>query len=1816
MTEKQIANVKKRRKYYMDKIHKECKDEMPDDLDAYSITSIITTLTEALNKATENHEELLTLLDEVPDEINEQLEAVQALQKNKLIELRKKLDEIMGRSSTRKISLNQTLSNEEQVTLLKKKLSKQITKLTSLLRHDYLNSSSFRLQERIHRIEKEETALENIVDDIQHYEELPQNDTLLVNQLQIEVIDVVGDLKQIIDKANESNYDNQQKILPIKLPNLEIPKFNGEYNKWEPYAQSIKSLILQNRSMDDITKMRYLLMSLEGDAAQLASAYTATAEDLPSLWETLTIKYENKRLRVEEQLKKLINMKPMIKEESTMLKNMNNTLRETINLLKNVPQIWPMTLIQIQISKFDGTTMEKWHEFMGDDKEYITLDKFERFLTTREMILEQKEKIKPDRKMNENTVQKPKKYVCYYCKREHSIYECKEFQTLTVENRSKFVKNLPLCSRCLSKNHASKDCKGKNTCDTCGKDNHHTLLHFEKKQTHVIEKNELETINNSEGENEDEHENIFKALSMIGSRDVLLPTAKVVVYNKLGHKLHFKALIDPGSQVSIITTSAAQLINTSLKTTSTQIIGISGEHRNTAKFETEFEIHSIYNNNFKHLVHAAVLKKITTVNPDQNIDYKQWKHLGDLKLADPRCIDPANIDILLGADVYPEILENNIVKGPKETPMAIKTKLGYIILGPTGSISHTPQQTLKIQIDHLEQDVKRFWEQEEEIFEEQYWNQEEIMCEQHYIENTIREISGKYEVTLPFKPSDRTNLGNSKNKAVMCFFSLEKKFRTNQLYKDDYVKVIEEYIKLGHMRKISNDELKSADQLYYLPHHSVFKETSTTTKTRVVFNASAKSTNGRSLNDNLLNGPIIQNDLATTLLKFRMKKIAITADIEKMYRAINLNKNDQIFHCIVWRKSEDEPIETYVLTTVTFGTKPAPFLAIRTLHQLANDEKLNFPKATDVTKEDFYVDDLLTGEDSEEKACDLVKEIQALMTTAHFNIRKWASNVPEILSDISEENKEIKTSINSEENHTIKTLGIYWDTNSDEFKFKVKLLDIESKDLTKRKLLSEIARIYDPHGWMAPLIVKCKILLKAVWKSKTDWDDKLPDQIAEEYDKLRRTLLVLQDIHIPRWVQSIGGVQQTLVGFCDASEKAYGAVIYLHTTDGINANTSLLLAKTRVTPMKTTTIPRLELNSAKILSKLMKKVDKYLQANTKKIYLSDSMIALHWIKKEPYQWKTFVANRVSAIQTESDVKNWYHVSSEENPADKASRGLLPEELKNCTLWWQGPEWLKSPTNEWHLKSTVEVTDPNLEKRSSSKITAVTKKVQTTPTDPNFSFLYKFGTLLKLIRVVAMIRRPLMVIRNKNQKFHMNFTSAEELEIALMRCVRATQKEAFTKEYECLSKKEVIPKSSQIIKLTPFMDKDDVLRVRGRLYYLEGTLNEKQPMILPQHHHVTNLIIDDAHKELMHAGAQSVLYHTRQKFWIINGRETIRKRLQTCMKCARYRHKRGEQMMGNLPIARVQFTRAFEKVGIDYAGPIAMKTSKLRQAPTSKAYIALFICMVTKAIHLELVSDMTTESFLAALRRFVSRRGLCTDIYSDRGTNFVGAKNELPEMLQLCAENEKENWLNTLAKMHINWHMNPPYTPHFGGLWESGIKSTKYHLIRIMQNAKFTYEELSTVLTQIEACLNSRPISEQSNDIDDYSALTPGHFLIGSSLKAVPERNMVDIRSSTLTRWQHVQQRVQNFWKQWRMEFFGRLQQRQKWQKEVKYNVGNLVLIIDEQKPPSLWNLGRIITIHPGMDDLTRVVTIKTANGEMQRSITKICMLPNEEENVV
>ncbi|XP_063917191.1 uncharacterized protein LOC135132905 [Zophobas morio] len=439
--------------------------------------------------------------------------------------------------------------------------------------------------------------------------------------------------------------------------------------------------------------------------------------------------------------------------------------------------------------------------------------------------------------------------------------------------------------------------------------------------------------------------------------------------------------------------------------------------------------------------------------------------------------------------------------------------------------------------------------------------------------------------------------------------------------------------------------------------------------------------------------------------------------------------------------------------------------------------------------------------------------------------------------------------------------------------------------------------------------------------------------------------------------------------------------------------------------------------------------------------------------------------------------------------------------------------------------------------------------------------------------------------------HILALTINELQHAHDVLIKLVQNETFSQELNLLNSNQDINKSSKLLNLSPFIDMQGIIRVGGRLRNANLSFDKKHPIILPKNHPLTKMIIRHFHIVNLHAGAQATLAAIRHSYWIIAGRNTIRSVLHKCITCFRAKPTIAHQKMGDLPEPRLEPVRPFFKTGVDYCGPIFIKESRGRGKGS------------TKAVHLELVSDLTSEGFLNALRRFMSRRGQVKELHSDNATNFVGSKNQLKELRDILKNDiSKSTIINHLANQNIKWCFIPSRTPNFGGIWEANIKIVKSHMKSVIGEQILTFEEMHTFLTRIEACLNSRPLTPLSSDPNDLEALTPGHFLIGEALTAPVEINLDDVRLNRLSRWQMVEKMRQHFWKRWSREYVVQLQQRNKWKIETAaVQPGAMVLLVEDGLPPLHWPLGRIQEVHHGNDGLCPWTMTKTCEGAFQKN---------------
>ncbi|XP_051171022.1 uncharacterized protein LOC127287913 [Leptopilina boulardi] len=1507
----------------------------------------------------------------------------------------------------------------------------------------------------------------------------------------------------------------------VKLPTINIPTFSGAYELWLNFRDTYSSLIHENFSLSNVQKFHYLRSSLADEAAEQIQTLETTDANYDIAWSMLKERYENNNLIINSHIDAIFDIPSLTEESYDGIRQIHSGIEKNIRSLGvlGVPvDGWDMILINIIMSKLDPVTLRDWKGVKIHGK-IPTIKEMLKFLSERCQMLQglKSDKVKANQakpasqtsrmRHTSKTLLTTDSGYCNYCKGSHLISACNSFLKLPIRSRIDEARKKHLCLNCLKKRHSTNDCRNPLSCEKCS-GRHNTVLHLEQRE-------KLESSNLRKLESEVTALSSLTACSTTSKRkQILLATALIIIKDRDGNPHECRALLDSASQSNFVTEDLCRRLKLNTKPIQINISGIGqGESRITRHIN--FVVNSRLNS-FKAKLSCLVLPHITANVPNVSFDIDDLNIPDDLQLADPEFFESGPVDLLIGASIFWDLLCQGQIRLGSDLPTLQKTQFGWIV---SGSLSHFKEinKTLchLVKVNDLDDQMRRFWEIEEQYLVSNSDKLKNNSLEDFFKDTTQVTPDGRFIVTLPHKDQE-IDLGDSKEIAIKRFLSLERKLIKQKDLKLQYDQFIKEYIDLGHMTKLENIDPK--DVSYYIPHHPVFKLSSLTTKLRVVFDGSAKTTNGKSLNDVLLPGPAMQNDLFEILLRFRKHLFVITADIAKMYRQVLINNSQRPLQRIIWRFNPQLPLDVYELNTLTYGTAPAAYLSIRCLFEIALSVKDTLPSISKIIFEDFFVDDLLTGKDSVNELKYIYTEISRILRARGFELRKWSSNSREFLECIQAcDEQDVNFTVGM--NEDFKTLGLLWNPGKDVLFFTVNLT-IKGHMITKRQILSCIAQIFDPLGFLTPFATVVKIILQKLWQLKLSWDESIPLDLRTRWLSLRENISALDDIKIPRHVLCVNPINVQLHAFSDASEVAYGAVSEIH-------------------------------------------------ENVGKSY-------------------------------------WHHIDGVENPADILSRGLDPKSLRDSQLWWNGSVWLERPVSEWPIHTAIEVeNDICIPEEKIVSLVAVDEQ--------NTEFLSAYSNFSKLRRIIGYCLRFVHNLKHKGQDRNSGILTTNELRNATIAICKFAQREKFTREIDALNKGKNVSNKSKILPLSPFLD-DGLLRVGGRIKNSNFDYAKKHPILLPKSR-ITKLIIENEHKRLCHAGTQAVLASLREMYWPISGRGQVREVVRKCVKCYRAKPRSAVAYMGDLPESRLLQTRPFLRTGVDYAGPFAIKDRKTRGAKITKAYVCLFVCFSTKAIHLELVGDLTSDNFLSALRRFVSRRGKPSDDYSDNGTNFVGARRELAELTDFLLKNES-TIIESAVDLSVQWHFIPPRSPHFGGLWEAGVKTVKGHLKRILTDASLVYEDFYSVLVQVEACVNSRPLSPLSDDPNDLLPLTPAHFLLGETLLAVPDPDLSHISENRLSKFQRMQMMVQHFWKRWSAEYIAELQVRAKWRtrNEPSIRVGTLVIIKEDNLPPVQWKMGRIIEVQLGADGIARVAKVHTSLGTYKRAITKLCPLPFEENS--
>lgn len=859
------------------------------------------------------------------------------------------------------------------------------------------------------------------------------------------------------------------------------------------------------------------------------------------------------------------------------------------------------------------------------------------------------------------------------------------------------------------------------------------------------------------------------------------------------------------------------------------------------------------------------------------------------------------------------------------------------------------------------------------------------------------------------------------------------------------------------------------------------------------------------------------------------------------------------------------------------------------LRQAAIDQP-RFNLKTKVER-NFYVDNYLDSFDREEDAIEHAKKMTLMLKNKGFRLNQWLSSSREVLNVMpATERAYSKLDIDLDRLPTERTLGMYWVCEVDVFKFTFKL---PTQVKTKREMFSASASIFDPLGCICPAVLPVKILMQDIRRRGISWNDLLSMDILLEWNKWCKDLVNATELRVPRCFRPAGfaaeGSEVQLYVFSDASKDGYGAVAYLRYAREGRIHVAFVMGKSRVAPVRQQTIPKLELNGAWTAVELARTVVRELDITiSRKYFWTDSTTVLRWVNSYRSRLEEFVANRVTHILNHSEPEEWNHVPGTQNPADDCSREVQATQLTPSHRWFAGPLFLSQPEDKWPDQSTWRGEVSN---EVATEVNALTQKNPCV-----IEALMAEATSLDALKlkVAQLSMEEEVPARPPGSK-----PSNVDFQSAMDKCIRATQKHCFKEDVDTLSKLKPLAKQSRLKSLNPYLDEKGIIRVGGRLEHAELQEETRFPAVIPHNHPLADLIILDAHKTVRHGGKVRTLSETRGRYWITRGLATVGKIIRRCVDCKKESAKEMPPFMAPLPRHRLQpHLPPFTNVGIDYFGPLEVVVGRRHE----KLYGALFTCLVTRAIHLEMPHSLTADSFIAAFRRFANRRGMPAVVYSDNGTNLVAGEKEMREAIQQLNAYAEESF----QLKGVEWHFSPPSAPHFGGAWERLVKSSKAAFKYVLQNLSVTDEILYTAFTEVEALLNGRPLTHVSVDPKDPVPFTPNHFLMGCPFPNLPIAVISPNERLTSKSWRRAQQIVDHFWRRWLREYVPALIERKKWTEKGRgLLVGDLVLVVDKKSARGTWPVGRITKVMPGKDGIVRTAVVQTQYGEYVRPAIKL-----------
>jgi hypothetical protein len=1444
----------------------------------------------------------------------------------------------------------------------------------------------------------------------------------------------------------------------------------------------------------------------------------------------------------------------------------------------------------------------------------------------------------------------------------HMLASCRDFKRKSYIDRKKLLKDNFLCFKCLDDFHGS--CHKELKCSECG-NNHHTAMHFtpavsSKYGGEPQQRNRVpapQGVTNSSSVNS-------SCTQVCGTPGFVGKScAKIVLVEvsskQTGLKMQTYALIDDQSNRSLASPTLFDELNVKGDVVEYSVNTCNGIEVKNGRKATDLVVTSVNENSVSYDMPSMLECEVPNnrdeiPTPEVALAYSHLKDLAPhIPPVDPSC----SVNLLIGRDLIEahHVMDQKI--GASNMPYAHKLPLGWVIVGETCLGSSHITNNVNVNKTYIVGDGRASILppcSSKYVVSEKCENDnvDQNNCSSMYIIdngryslfmpcNNVHELDcmtydfvfassvrdekaslsiedreflsimdseftlgsdSKWSAPLPFK-SPRPKLPNNKAQAFQRAKSLQNSLNKNPVKRQHFVDFMGNLLSSGHAELAS--KLADDAECWYLPIFGVYHPKKVD-KIRVVFD-SACQYNGVSLNSVLLQGPDLANSLLGVLLRFRREQVAVSVDVEQMFYCFGVKECDRDYLRFLWYEDNDpsKSLVEYRMCKHVFGNSPSPAIANYGLQKSVenSDEDVK-----EFVRRDFYVDDGLTSCPTVSEARSLIERTQASLAGKGIRLHKISSNVPDVMKGLSREDLSTDLSrldFDLESLPTQRSLGLQWDLNKDYFLFDC---HIQDRPVTKRGLLSSIHSVFDPIGFLSPILINGRLILRDVIASGIEWDLPLTTEFEAKWYNWLGSLADLECVKVSRSLFNVSLSEMSnpeLHVFSDSSEKAIAAVVYVvGCSSAGEKKASFVMGKAKVAPAKGHTIPRLELCAAVLATELYTLVSENLGVNIADTHFyTDSRVVLGYIGNQTRRFHTYVSNRVQKIRRVSSPKQWRYVATDKNPADIGTRGASPKELQDG-LWLSGPTFLC--TQETPMSNEFfPLLNPQLDVEVRTDVVTMKTSVGSNArleTD-RFERFSSWSRLLLALSVLVHVVSSFKKCCSQRGWHRCSISSSPESKSRATEVVlREVQYDCFKAEVDALSSQSPVGSSSTLVALDPFLDDVGLLRVGGRLRQGDFPIEEKHPIILAAKHHVTKLLIRHYHESVQHQGRLFTEGAVRQAgYWIVGGKRAISSLLFNCVTCKKLRGSFEKQKMSDLPSDRLQQNAPFSYVGVDCFGPWQVVSRKTRSSQASaKRWAVLFTCLSVRAVHIEVVDEMSSSAFINALRRLIAIRGPVKMYRSDRGTNFVGATDHIGVDVINVEDGDTKDFI---AKTNSVWVFNSPHSSHMGGIWERMIGVSRRILESMLSNTHtLTHDVLATLMAEVSAIINSRPIVPVSTDPECPEVLSPSALLtmkLDLDQQPVDEMSLKDLYKD---QWKRVQYLANQFWLRWRKEFLQSLQTRPKWHHDQSpLKVNDIVLLRDYDVPRNCWPKGRVNKIFPSTDGKIRKVELCIINAEGKQS---------------